>query len=297
MNLFQRLKSGLVRTHNNITGRIETLFSSSATREELANILEEALILADVGVKTSTGLVEGIRDRLKGQDIEAVKGHLREALFNILKDCERPLSIATTPFVIMALGVNGVGKTTTIGKMAARFKAEGKGVLLAACDTFRAAAIEQLEAWGKRVDCPVIKQAQGGDPGAVAFDATRAAIARKVDVLIIDTAGRLHTKVNLMEELKKVKKVIARGFPGAPHEVLLVLDATTGQNALTQARTFNSALGVTGIALAKLDGTAKGGIIVAIANELKIPIRYIGIGEDVEDLRAFDAREFVEAMI
>ncbi|MBI5286032.1 MAG: signal recognition particle-docking protein FtsY [Deltaproteobacteria bacterium] len=297
MSVFQKLKSGLARTHDSLMGRIEGLFSSSATREELLSSLEEALILADVGVKTSAELVDGIRDRFRGKGVEEIRDYLKESIFNILKDCQRPLEVSTTPFVIMALGVNGVGKTTTIGKMAARFKAEGKKVILGAGDTFRAAAIEQLEAWGKRVDCDVIKQAQGGDPGAVAFDATRAAIARKVDVLIIDTAGRLHTKTNLMEELKKVKRVISRELPGAPHEVLLVLDATTGQNALTQARVFNEALSVTGIALAKLDGTAKGGIIVAIADELKIPIRYIGIGEDVEDLRAFDAREFVEAMI
>lgn len=199
--------------------------------------------------------------------------------------------------MIMVLGVNGVGKTTTIGKLASRFTAEGKKVVLGAGDTFRAAAVEQLELWGERVGCDVIKQASGADPGAVAFDSIKAAIGRYANVLILDTAGRLHTKVNLMDEIKKIKRVAARELDGAPHENLLVLDASTGQNALSQARIFNEAVGVTGIALTKLDGTAKGGIIVPLARELKIPIRYIGVGEGVDDLKEFNAREFVEAMI
>ena len=296
-NLFERLKSGLAKTHNSIVNNIESIFSSTASREGLAEMLEESLITADIGVKTSWLIIDNIKDGLKGYNADELKACLREAIFNILKDCQKPLEINTKPFIIMVLGVNGVGKTTTIGKLAARFASEGKKVLLGAGDTFRAAAIEQLEIWARKTGCDIIKQEQGGDPAAVAFDAVKAAVARDVDIVILDTAGRLHTKVNLMEELKKIKKVIAREIPGAPHEALLVLDASTGQNAVNQARMFNETAGVTGIVLTKLDGTAKGGIIVAIANELKIPIRFIGIGEGVEDLRVFTAREFVEAMI
>ena len=296
-NLFERLKAGLSKTHNSIANKIDGLFSSGASREELAEMLEETLITADVGVRTSGIIVDDMRNNLKGYDADGLKVYLREVIFNILKDCQSPLEITAKPFVIMILGVNGVGKTTTIGKLAARFTSEGKKVLLAAGDTFRAAAIEQLEVWAKRAGCDIIKHEQGGDPAAVAFDSVRAAVARKADIVILDTAGRLHTKVNLMEELKKVKRVVSRELPSAPHEVILVLDASTGQNAVNQAREFNEAVGLTGIALTKLDGTAKGGIIVAIANELKIPIRFIGVGEGVEDLRDFDAREFVEAMI
>jgi len=296
-NLFERLKSGLAKTHNSIVNNIESIFSSTASREGLAEMLEESLITADIGVKTSWLIIDSIKDGLKGYNADELKTCLREAIFNILKDCQKPLEINTKPFIIMVLGVNGVGKTTTIGKLAARFASEGKKVLLGAGDTFRAAAIEQLEIWARRTGCDIIKQEQGGDPAAVAFDAVKAAVARDVDIVILDTAGRLHTKVNLMEELKKIKKVIAREIPGAPHEALLVLDASTGQNAVNQARMFNETAGVTGIVLTKLDGTAKGGIIVAIANELKIPIRFVGVGEGIEDLREFDAREFVEAMI
>ncbi|HAG51851.1 MAG: signal recognition particle-docking protein FtsY [Deltaproteobacteria bacterium GWC2_42_51] len=296
-NLYERLKSGLAKTHNNIVNKIDGFFSSGASRQELEEMLEETLITADVGVKTSGIIVEGVANRFKGYNIDELKGYLRDAVFEILRDCQRPLEVTAKPFVIMVLGVNGVGKTTTIGKLASRLTFEGKKVILAAGDTFRAAAIEQLEVWGKRTSSDVIKQSHGGDPAAVAFDAIKAAVARDVDVVILDTAGRLHTKINLMEELKKVKRVVSREIAGAPHEVLLVLDASTGQNAINQAKIFNEAIGVTGIALTKLDGTAKGGIIVAIANELKIPIRFIGVGEGVEDLRQFDAKEFVEAMI
>ncbi len=296
-NFFERLKTGLAKTHNSIASKIDGLFSSGPSREELAEMLEEILITADVGVQTSGFIVDDMRNKLKGYDADGLKVYLREVIFNILKDCQRPLEITAKPFVIMAIGVNGVGKTTTIGKLAAKWTSEDKKVLLAAGDTFRAAAIEQLEVWAKRAGCDIIKQEQGGDPAAVAFDAVRAGLARKSDIVILDTAGRLHTKVNLMEELKKVKRIVSREIPGAPHEALLVLDASTGQNALSQARIFNEAVGLTGIALTKLDGTAKGGIIVAIANELKIPIRFIGVGEGVEDLREFDAKEFVEAMI
>jgi fused signal recognition particle receptor len=296
-SLFERLKSGLAKTHSNIVGRIEEIFSSGVSRERMAEMVEEALITADAGVKTSGLIVDQMKHRLEGSDAGRLKEYLREAVFEIIKECQNSLKITAKPFVIMVLGVNGVGKTTTIGKLAAKFTSEGKSVLLAAGDTFRAAAIEQLEVWAKRTGCGIIKQEQGGDPAAVAFDAMKAAVARKADILILDTAGRLHTKVNLMEELKKVKRVVSREIPDAPHEILLVLDASTGQNAINQTRLFNDAVGVTGIAVTKLDGTAKGGIIVAVANEFKIPIRFVGVGEGVEDLREFEAREFAEAMI
>ena len=294
---FERLKSGLAKTHNSIMNKIDGVFSSGPSREELATMLEEILITADVGVKTSGLIVDGMKSKLRDYEANELKDYLRDVIFDILKDCQRPLEMTEKPYVIMVLGVNGVGKTTTIGKLAAMLTAQGHRVLLAAGDTFRAAAIEQLEIWAKRTGCDIIKQEQGGDPAAVAFDAIKAGLARKVDIVLLDTAGRLHTKINLMEELKKVKRIVSREIPNAPHEALLVLDASTGQNALNQARLFNEAVGVAGIALTKLDGTAKGGIIVAIANELKIPIRFIGVGEGVEDLREFDAKEFVEAMI
>jgi fused signal recognition particle receptor len=291
------LKAGLARTHNAIMGRVETVFSEQS-REELFEALTISLISSDVGVSASTEIVDGLRERLAGNDPERLKALLRESVCSILGRVEARLDVdRAAPFVMMVLGVNGVGKTTTIGKLASRYSSEGKSVVLAAGDTFRAAAIEQLEQWGARADCPVIRHSQHSDPGAVAYDAVRAALSRKADILILDTAGRLHTKVNLMEELKKVKRVIEREMPGAPHENLLVLDAGTGQNALSQARLFNEAVGVTGIALTKLDGTAKGGIIISIAKELKIPIRFVGIGEGVHDLKDFDAREFSDALI
>jgi len=222
---------------------------------------------------------------------------LMEELEALLQIESKPLDVdSATPFVIVVVGVNGVGKTTTIGKLASQFVREGKKVLLGAGDTFRAAAAEQLQIWGQRAGVEVIRHAEGADPGAVAFDAAKAAVARKADILILDTAGRLHTKVNLMEELKKVHRVLDREIPGAPHETLLVLDATTGQNALTQAKLFNEAVALNGIALTKLDGTAKGGIVVAIAAELKLPVRYVGIGEGIDDLRPFDAQMFVSAL-
>lgn len=293
---FEGLKAGLARTHNAIMGGVEAAFTGKS-REDILESLEESLILSDVGVTASTEIVDKLREVLVGKDEEKLRKHLRDSVYEILKKVEKPLEITTSPFVIMVLGVNGVGKTTTIGKLASRLSSEGRSVVLAAGDTFRAAAIEQLEGWGKRTGCPVIRQAQGGDPGAVVFDAMKAAAARRADVVLLDTAGRLHTKVNLMEELKKVKRVAARELHGAPHENLLVLDASTGQNALNQARLFNEAVGVTGIALTKLDGTAKGGIIIAIARELGIPVRFVGVGETVEDLKEFDAREFAEALI
>jgi fused signal recognition particle receptor len=290
------LKSRLARTHNAIMGGVESALTGTS-REEFLEKMEEALITADLGVQTSIEIVDGLRGAALGRDSEKLKKYLQDKLFDILDPVNEPLKIHRSPFVIMVLGVNGVGKTTTIGKLAARYKEDGKSVLLAAGDTFRAAAVEQLELWGKKTGCAVIKQSKGTDPGAVVFDAMKAAIGRYTNIVLLDTAGRMQTKSNLMEELKKVKRVAEREIPGAPHENLLVLDASTGQNALSQARLFNEAVGVTGIIITKLDGTAKGGIIVAIARELKIPIRFIGVGEGVEDLKEFNAREFVEALI
>ena len=292
----ESLKTGLSRTSSSLLGGVESAISAEVKEDPEAVLerLEEALICADVGVAAATELVEGMRGRW---DASKFRDYFKDALYDILKDVERPLEINKKPFVMMVLGVNGVGKTTTIGKLAARYSSEGKSVVLAAGDTFRAAAIEQLEGWGKRVGCPVIKQEQGGDPGAVAFDAIKSTVARGADMLMLDTAGRLHTKANLMEELKKVQRVVERELPGAPHEKLLVLDASTGQNAINQARIFHEAVGVTGIALTKLDGTAKGGVIVAIAKELSIPIRFVGVGESLHDLRVFNARDFVDALV
>jgi fused signal recognition particle receptor len=247
-------------------------------------------------------LIEDVRQGLKRgelQEPEKVKEFIKQEILRILKSGEKPLSIdfsQTKPFVTMVVGVNGGGKTTTIGKIARHYSSQGKKVMVGAADTFRAAAVEQLEVWANRVGADLIKQSKGSDPSAVAFDAIHAAKARGMDLVFIDTAGRLHTKVNLMEELKKVKRIISRECPGAPHEILLVLDATTGQNAISQAKLFNEAIGVTGIALTKLDGTAKGGIIIGITEELKIPVRYIGVGEGIDDLKEFNATEFVEAL-
>ncbi len=296
MGLFQSIKKKLVRSHNAIVGAVESAVKG-VSREEALEQLEEALILSDVGVNTAIEIVDGLREDFGKWDIEAVKARLREDLHKILVKVEEPLKVGPAPHVIMVLGVNGVGKTTTIGKLASRFASEGKSVTLAAGDTFRAAAIEQLELWSERTGSTIIKQKAGGDPGAVAFDAMKSAKARGADVVLLDTAGRLHTKTNLIEELKKIRRVVDREIPGAPHENLLVLDASTGQNALNQAKIFNEAVGLTGIAITKLDGTAKGGIIVAIAKELNIPVRLIGVGESVDDLRDFNAKEFVDALI
>ena len=298
---FQRLKEGLRKTHQGMVGKIDQLVSGRRKIDDrLLEELEEILITSDIGVKTTRQLLDKVTEKVKRKELEDadhLKKTLQEEMYLILRRQEKPLDVSPArPFVLMVIGVNGTGKTTTISKLARKFKAEGKSVLLAAGDTFRAAAIEQLEIWGQRVGCEVIKHQSGSDPSAVVFDALKAAKARGSDLLIVDTAGRLHTKVNLMEELKKVKRVMSRELPGAPHEILLVLDATTGQNAISQAKMFTQELGVTGIALTKLDGTAKGGILVGISDELKIPIRYIGIGEKADDLREFSAREFVDAL-
>ncbi len=300
---FEKLKAGLSKTHQGFVEKIDQLLmGKKSIDQDLLDELEGLLFSADLGVKTASYLIEGVQRGLKRgelQEPEKVKDFIKQEILRILKTGERSLSInfsQTKPFLFMVVGVNGVGKTTTIAKIAHQYSSQGKKVLIGAADTFRAAAVEQLEVWAKRVGADLIKQSKGSDPSAVAFDSVHAAKARDMDLVFIDTAGRLHTKVNLMEELKKVKRIISREYPGAPHEILLVLDATTGQNAISQAKLFHEAIGVTGIALTKLDGTAKGGIIVGITDELTIPIRYIGVGERMDDLREFKATEFVEAL-
>ncbi len=300
---FEKLKKGLSKTHQGFVERVDQLFLGKKTiDQDVLDELETLLFQADLGVKTASDLIEGVRQGLKRGDLkepERVKEFIKQEIFRILQTGEKPLSIDfsnTKPFVVMVVGVNGGGKTTTIGKIAHQYSSQKKTVLVGAADTFRAAAVEQLEIWANRVGADLIKQSKGSDPSAVAFDSIRAAKARDVDLVFIDTAGRLHTKVNLMEELKKIKRIIGRECPGAPHEVLLVLDATTGQNAISQAKLFNEAVGVTGIAITKLDGTAKGGIIIGITEELQIPIRYVGVGEGVDDLKEFNASEFVQAL-
>ena len=293
-----RIGLGLRKTRENFLARIRAAITGSAKADEIYEGLEEALIGADVGVEGSLKLVEAVRARLKNDARpEVIRDALKEEIERTLIAAERPLAESgDAPLVILMAGVNGVGKTTTVAKLAALLKAERGTVLVAAADTFRAAAIDQLQVWCDRVGVDLIKQKQGSDPAAVAFDAVKAAVARKARVVLIDTAGRLQTKVNLMEELKKIARVVGRELPGAPHETWLVLDATTGQNALSQAKLFGETVPLTGVVLAKLDSTAKGGVIVGIAERLKLPVRYVGLGENVEDLRPFDAREFVEAL-
>jgi fused signal recognition particle receptor len=293
-----RIGLGLRRTRENLLARIRAAITGSAKLDEICEGLEEALIAADVGVQASLKLVEAVRGRVKdGTSADAIRETLKDEITGMLVASERPMNIpAEGPLVVMLAGVNGAGKTTTVAKLAARMKAERGSVIVAAADTFRAAAIEQLEVWCGRVGVDLIRQNQGSDPAAVAFDAIKAAVARDVSTVLIDTAGRLQTKVNLMEELKKIARVAGRELPGAPHECWLVLDATTGQNALSQAKIFGEAVPLTGVVLAKLDSTARGGVVIAIAEQLKLPVRFVGIGENIEDLRAFDPREFVEAL-
>lgn len=298
---FQRLKNGLAKTREILTTDIDKLFSIARTVDEaVLEELEEKLITADLGVEISMELIAKISRRKLGQT--ATSDELKEILRQEILGLFPEASIGPTggpsekPHVVLVVGVNGVGKTTTIGKIAAALTAEGKKVLIAAADTFRAAAVEQLEIWAKRAGADIVRHKAHSDPAAVAFDGVDAAAARGIDIVLIDTAGRLHTKVNLMEELKKIQKAVSKRISGAPHETLLVLDATTGQNALSQARLFHQAVGVSSIALTKLDGTAKGGIVVGIAKGMDIPIRYIGVGEQIDDLQPFDARSFVDAL-
>ncbi len=301
LSLFSKLKEGLDKTRKGITDRIDDLFNNyGEIDDDLFDELEEILITADVGMSTTMNLIDRLREELKNRkikDASQVKDVFKDVVEEMLKEKNNsPFSIEKTPSIIMVIGVNGVGKTTSIGKISQKLKDEGKSVLIAAGDTFRAAAIEQLKVWGERTGVPVVHQSEGSDPAAVIFDAIQSAKAKKVDVLICDTAGRLHNKVNLMNELAKVFRVIEREYPEANKEVLLVLDATTGQNAIQQAKVFNEAAQISGIVLTKLDGTAKGGVVLAINSELNIPVKLIGVGEKVEDLQAFDAHDFVEAL-
>lgn len=300
-SFFDKLKSGLEKTRKLLLANVDDIIlGEKVIDRHLFEELEEALIMADVGPVFTYGLIESMKEKVKRKELdrpELLKKMLQDAMKDILRGNERPFAIpGGRPQVFLMVGVNGTGKTTTIGKMACQFKQQGRQVLIAAADTFRAAAIEQIEIWSRRADVPLIKQQPGADPAAVVYDAMQAARAGNADILIIDTAGRLHTRVNLMEELKKMKRVMAREIPGAPHEILLVIDATTGQNAINQAKMFNEEIGVTGIVLTKLDGSSKGGIVIRIARELQIPIRYIGVGEQLEDLRPFHGDDFVEAL-
>jgi fused signal recognition particle receptor len=300
-SLLERLKAGIQKTRTGLSERLDDVFQG---RKEIdAGALEEleyALYTADLGVATTQEILERVRQRMErsaASDLGQLKALIREHILEVLEATERPVPTVTEPpAVIMVIGVNGAGKTTTIGKLTHRFRSEGRSVLLCAADTFRAAAIEQLEVWAGRNQVDVIRQQPGADPSAVLFDALQAARARKTDCLIVDTAGRLHTKDNLMAELEKMRRTAQRVVPGAPHEVLLVLDATTGQNGLEQARKFTASAGVTGIVLTKLDGTAKGGVVVAISRELNLPVRYIGVGEKIEDLLPFEAESFAASL-
>lgn len=300
-NLLDRLKAGIEKTRSGLKERIEDAFAGKKEIDaELLEELEYALITADIGVKTTEEILESIRqrvDRRLSADPAEVKALIRQHLLEVLEASEKPMPhVSEPPAVLMVVGVNGSGKTTTIGKLASRFRQEGRSVLLCAADTFRAAAVEQLEVWGERTGTSVIRQKTGADPSAVLFDALQAAKARRVDYVIVDTAGRLHTKSNLMAELEKMRRTAGRVIPSAPHEVLLVLDATTGQNGLEQARKFTETSGVTGIVLTKLDGTAKGGIVVSIARELNLPIRYVGVGEKAENLLPFEPEQFAASL-
>ena len=300
MGIFARLLAGLSKTKDNITGRIDSLLKSyTKIDEELLEDLEEILITADVGVTTTMEIIDRLRDMIKERGVKdplEVRDLLKEIVASILKEGNSELDINPGPAVIVMVGVNGVGKTTTIGKLAQRYKKDGKKVMLAAADTFRAAATEQLDIWAKRIDVDIIKHHEGADPGAVVFDAIKASQARKVDLLICDTAGRLHNKANLMNELGKIFKIIDREYPEAKKEVLLVVDATTGQNAVSQAKTFKEVANITGIVLTKLDGTAKGGVVLAVKSEVDVPVMLIGVGERAEDLQSFDAESFTDAI-
>jgi fused signal recognition particle receptor len=306
----QKVEEGLARTRRGFFGQIAGLFEVDEITDDIWEDLETLLIQGDVGVDTTVAVLDRLRDRVEAERLKkpaAVYAALQDELVEVLVRPERELAarnaatvpesdVAEGPYVILVVGVNGVGKTTTIAKLTRYYRDQGKSVVIGAADTFRAAAIDQLEIWANRVGAPLIRHQPGADPGAVVFDAVEAARSRQADVLIIDTAGRLHTKTNLMEELRKLKRIIAKQLPGAPHETLMILDATTGQNGLTQAKVFMEVVDVTDVAVAKLDGTAKGGIVFSIARELRLPIRYVGTGEKLTDLAEFDAHQFVKAL-
>ncbi len=299
MGFFEKIRAGLTRTRENIGHSFDQLFAGELN-DDFYDELEETLILADMGVDATMKAVEALRERVRGEkirDMEGARACLRAILTEMLQVGDPALKLDTTPSVALFIGVNGVGKTTTIGKLAARLKGEGRRVLMAAGDTFRAAAADQLEIWSQRAGVELVRQHEGADPAAVVFDALTAAKARNADAVLVDTAGRLHNKQNLMNELNKISRVIDRELPGCDRETLLVLDATTGQNGLIQARQFKEAAGITGIVLTKLDGSAKGGIVIAIAQELQVPVKFIGVGEGVDDLMPFEAEKFVEALI
>lgn len=301
MGFFDKIKEGLARTKQSMTVSINNLFSSfTGENEEFFDELEETLILADAGVETAAKAVERLREVVRERGLRGgaeVQGAFVEIMADMLSQGELELRLSTKPSVILMVGVNGVGKTTTIGKLAGKFTAEGKKVLLSAADTFRAAAAEQLAVWAERANCGFVRHEEGSDPAAVVFDSIAAAKARGADLVIIDTAGRLHNKANLMNELAKIRRIITRELPEADVETLLVLDATTGQNGLTQAKSFKEAAEITGVVLTKLDGTAKGGIVFAIANDLGIPVKYIGVGEQQDDLLPFEPTSFAEALL
>lgn len=300
MGLFDKIKAGLTKTRDAVVSQVDSIIKTfTPLNDEFFDELEEALILADLGVTTAVGICETLRDRAKEKKLrssEEIREELKEILREILTRNSGELALGSKPAVILVIGVNGVGKTTSIGKIAAQLKADGKKVLLAAADTFRAAAADQLEIWAKRADVDIVRHEEGADPAAVVFDALAAAKSRGSDVVICDTAGRLHNKQNLMNELSKISKIISREVPDAAVETLLVLDATTGQNAVSQAQQFNQAAGVTGIVLTKLDGTAKGGIVVSIADTMDIPVKFIGVGEQMDDLMPFEPNSFIDAL-
>ncbi|MGN0149976.1 MAG: signal recognition particle-docking protein FtsY [Clostridia bacterium] len=300
MGFFDKLKAGLKKTSEAISNQVNSVFSVFVkVDEELFESLEEALIMADIGVETSTYIIDELRNRVKTKHItdgNEVKLELQKVISEILQEQDSSMRLDTTPSVILVIGVNGVGKTTSIGKIATHYKSMGKKVLLAAADTFRAAAIDQLDIWAQRSGCDIIKHQENSDPASVVFDACAAAKARGTDVLICDTAGRLHNKKNLMAELEKINRVISRELPGASRETLLVLDATTGQNAVSQAKLFSEAADITGIVLTKLDGTAKGGIVIAISKEQSLPVKFVGVGEGIDDLQEFNPVDFAKAL-
>ena len=306
LNTFSKLKSGLAKTRNSIVSKVQELAATKSTiDDDMMNQLDDILIAGDVGVQTATIILSRLKRRVKEEKYTSTSkliSLLKEEIELVLHDDDgkesslKILPVSTRPFVVMVVGVNGAGKTTTIGKLAYQYRQAGYKVLIGAADTFRAAANEQLEIWAQRAGVDIVQQSQGADPASVAFDTISSALSKQADVVIIDTAGRLHTKTNLMEELKKIKRVMAKRLPGAPHEVLLVLDATTGQNGLQQAKHFADAVEVTGLVLSKLDGTAKGGIVLAISNELKMPVKFIGVGEKIDDLQIFNRRAFVDAL-